>query len=121
MRTKASVIAVAGTVCAVALFAFMNTEAPSTSLFMQEHPLEKEFINFITEYRRSFGTQAEFKFRRDLFAKKFAELEKLKQEGINVVVNEFTDWSEDEKSKLFGYKPDENREMIYEDIDLIEP
>jgi len=41
----------------------------------QEHPLEKEFVKFMSKHRRSFGTQAEYKFRRDLFVKKYAELE----------------------------------------------
>jgi len=41
----------------------------------EEHPLEKEFVKFMTQHQRSFGTKAEYKFRRDLFAKKYAELE----------------------------------------------
>lgn len=109
MKSKSSVLAIAGTVCAVALFAHLNSEAPSsTSLFMQDHPLENEFAKFTSQYGRSFGTKAEFTLRRDLFAKKHAELEKMKKQGFNVEVNDFADWTEQELSKLFGYTPRKN-------------
>jgi hypothetical protein len=32
-------------------------------------------------------------------------------------VNQFTDWTPEEISKLLGYKPDENREMKYADFE----
>ena len=84
MRKSVSTFVIAGTVCAVALFAYLNTQ-PSESLFLKggnSHRLEKEFAKFMTEYGRSFGTQAEYKFRRDLFAKNFYELEEWNKKGF---------------------------------------
>lgn len=84
MKKTTSAIVIAGTVCAVALFAYLNTyETSSTSLFMQEHPLEKEFTQFIAEHQRSFGTRAEYIYRRDLFAKKFKMVEEHNKKGLS--------------------------------------
>ena len=112
MKKTASTIVIAGTVCAVALFAYLNSQGQSsTCLFMQERPLEKEFAQFVTHHKRSFGTRAEYVFRRDIFAKKFKEIEEFNKKGASstVAVNKFSDWTEDEIKRMLGYKPDENR------------
>ena len=59
MKYSVSTLVIAGTVCAVALLASLNTQSISDSLFLkghESHPLEKEFSKFITTYGRTFGT-----------------------------------------------------------------
>jgi hypothetical protein len=78
MRNSVSTFVIAGTVCAVALFAYLETQPSTDSMFLKGEKsdlLEKEYAKFMTEYGRSFGTKAEFRFRRDLFVKKYYELE----------------------------------------------
>jgi hypothetical protein len=74
MKTSTSLV-IAGTVCAVALFAFLGPNVQnSTQLFMKEskttHPRETEFLEFVSSYRRQYGTKEEYRFRRDIFIKR---------------------------------------------------
>jgi C1A family cysteine protease len=114
MKTATSII-IAGTVCAVALVAFFGTSMPSSSnLFMQPlntHPREQEFLNWIQKHGRSYGTKEEYLFRRDLFMKKLEELEAFNKDLAKplVGVNQFSDWTDAERKKLFGLNYDANR------------
>jgi hypothetical protein len=55
MKTITSIV-IAGTVCAVALFAFIGPKVQNpTQLFMKEsktHPRETEFLEFVSSFRR---------------------------------------------------------------------
>ena len=100
MRNTVSTIAVVGTVCAVALFAVYSQDMPSSnSLFMKDHPREKEFQEFVSKYRRSYGTKAEHSFRRELFAKTldFIEAHNSENSLSTMAVNKFSDWTQEEK------------------------
>lgn len=84
MKKTISSIVIAGTVCTLALFAYLNTDStPSTRLFMTDYSdkYETEFANFISNYGRSFGTRAEFNKRKSLFIEKLKELESFNEEG----------------------------------------
>lgn len=70
MVKKAAAIVVTGTVCTVAYLAYMSSPNFSTTEFLG-HPLEAEFAKFVVDHGRSFGTKAEYKFRRDIFAKRY--------------------------------------------------
>ena len=114
MKTSTSIV-IAGTVCAVALVAFLGTNMPAnTNLFMQPlntHPREQEFLNWIQKHGRSYGTKEEYLFRRDLFLKKLEEVEAFNKDRVGAVfeVNQFSDWTDAERKKLFGLNYDANR------------
>jgi hypothetical protein len=40
-----------------------------------QDPREVEFTKFISKHRRSYGTKAEYEFRRDIFLKRFEEIQ----------------------------------------------
>lgn len=72
----------------------------------------------MAEHQRSFGTHAEYKFRRELFARTYKTLEEMNARNgltFTVGINKFADWTEVEKEGIMGFKPDENREFRYED------
>lgn len=74
MRTTEIVatVAVAG---AVATFALLNINAPvSGTNFLTMNGMsdgEKEFINFIAKYHRTYGTKEEYNYRLQIFEKNY--------------------------------------------------
>ena len=85
---------------------------------MYGHPLEKEFAQFVSDYKRSYGTDAEFKFRRERFAESWKEIEEFNKQGhkSTIGINQYADWTEEERTKLFGYTPDEDRVKNYKEV-----
>jgi len=64
-------------------------------------------MKYVTEWGKSYGTKAEFKFRLDQFKQtmaKMAEHESNSAHGSTVGVNQFSDWTHSEYKKLLGYK-----------------
>lgn len=73
MRTKEilATIAVAG---AVATFALLNVGTVQTGDAFLSTPIsdvEREFINFVSEHHRSYGTKEEYEYRLTLFAQAY--------------------------------------------------
>ena len=50
---------------------------------MKEHPREKEFQTYLATYRKSYGTQEEIKFRREVFAETMDFIEKFNSQSDN--------------------------------------
>lgn len=67
---------------------------------------DHEFIKYVAEYGKSYGTKAEFAFRAAEFKKKLAEISAHNAEnGTSTVgVNQFTDMTPSEFKRLLGYK-----------------
>ena len=68
-------------------------------------PEEYAFMSFITEYGRSYGTTAEYKFRLDIFAKKLAFINEWNADATNthrLGVNQFMDRTPEEMKKRLG-------------------
>ncbi len=69
MKTP-QILASCAVVGAVATFALLNTGTVSHTNFMGTEftEAEREFINFIANHHRSYGTKEEYNFRLSLFA-----------------------------------------------------
>jgi cathepsin L len=65
-----------------------------------------EFMRFVTEYGKTYGTKAEFEFRSDLFKKELAHIETENASGNThtLGLNHMSDWTTEEYNKLLGYK-----------------
>merc|ERR1711935_1114383 len=86
---------------------YQSTE--SSQLFLSEIITADElaYMKYVTEWGKSYGTKAEFKFRLDQFKQtmaKMAEHESNSAHGSTVGVNQFSDWTHSEYKKLLGYK-----------------
>lgn len=69
--------------------------------------LEDKFIKFITEERKSYFSQSEYKFRLGVFAKNLQKYEEQNADPLQTAtfgVNKFADWTEEEFSVLLGIK-----------------
>ena len=67
-----------------------------------------KFFEYVSTYGRSYGTKAEFEFRKAIFAEKLAFIEAWNADETNtstVGINKFTDRTDAEMSKIYGYKP----------------
>ena len=68
-----------------------------------------EFMKYVTEYGKSYGTWAEYQLRSQNFKKTLKVIDYLrnvKKVTIEIGLNEFADWSEDEiERRLINSKP----------------
>jgi len=111
MKTAASIAALA----ALGLVAVNYSSSEGSQLFLSERVTDEEmaYMRYVTEFGKSYGTKAEFKFRLEQFKKtmaKMAEHESNAEHGSTVTLNEFSDWTESEYKKLLGYKQKETNE-----------
>ena len=68
-----------------------------------------EFMRFVTEYGKTYGTVEEFNFRSALFKETLAHIEEQNASGNNthtLGLNHMSDWTDSEYNKLLGYKPE---------------
>ena len=102
----------------------MNETPLSGNNFLQMNTIseaEREFINFISEFRRSYGTKEEYNFRLSVFEEKFNHIKQHNSEGhsFNLGINHMADWTEYEYKQLLGYKPElrtEARQEVFPKI-----
>jgi cathepsin L len=85
-----------------------------------------EFMSYVTEYGKTYGTKAEFEFRAALFKQELAHIEEQNASGNNthtLGVNHMSDWTVEEYNKLLGYKPElrlgGKKEPTF--LDVVEP
>ena len=67
-----------------------------------------EFMRYVTEYGKTYGTKSEFEFRSAQFKETLAHIEEQNSSGNNthsLGVNHMSDWTEAEYNQLLGYKP----------------
>ena len=67
-------VAVAGAIGAIAVLNSTQVQSGSAFLSTPFSDAEREFINFIAEHRRSYGTKEEYEYRLSLFAKVFEDI-----------------------------------------------
>merc|ERR1719223_926337 len=103
MNTK-TIVAGLATSAAIGAGALQYTAQNGEVEMMQ--PSDYEFMRFVTEHGKSYGTKAEFEFRSVVFKQALAEIEEINsQNGTHTVgVNFLADMTKQEKSKLLGYK-----------------
>lgn len=69
--------------------------------------LDYEFMKFVSEHGRSYGTRAEFEFRSEQFKKTKAEIDAINADPENTFtagINHFSDYTHEEYKKLLGYR-----------------
>jgi C1A family cysteine protease len=95
---KIALIAV--TLAALAGLYMMNGSEVSVSV-------ENEFQEFITTYRKSYLSAESYAFRIGVFAENLKEIDAMNIENpaATYVVNEFADWTVEEKMAILSYKP----------------
>ena len=99
----------------------MFAAVASTSLFTAKlmSPVDYKFMEFVTNYGKSYGTVAEFQFRGAQFAKTHEEIEAFNADANNTHVlahNEFSDYTYAEMKRRNGYvhKEQTNIELLDE-------
>jgi len=107
MRTAAGIAALA----ALGLVAVNYSSSEGSQLFLSERITQEEmmYMQYVTEWGKSYGTKAEFQFRLEQFKnslKKIAEHEATDGHKSTVALNHMSDWTHAEYKKLLGYKPE---------------
>jgi len=99
-------------------------------LFECESPistvLQVKFANHVSEYGLSFGTQEEYNFRMNEYAKKDAYIEESNAEGNSYELghNFMSTWTNWEYKRLLGYKKgkvaedDDDKVIILDEINI---
>lgn len=76
--------------------------------------VEKEYIQHLAEFGKSYGTKEEYQFRLALFAEKHAAIAEHNSENGSFTLghNKFSDWTADEYKKLLGFKKNQRSHMV---------
>ena len=69
--------------------------------------LQMDFIHYVAQFNKRYGTIEELKFRQELWSAAAAEIAELNAGDHGAIFghNEFSDYSEDEMKDLLGYRP----------------
>jgi C1A family cysteine protease len=108
MRTK-EILATVAITGAVATFALLNVNSIQTGKTFLATPMtdaEREFITFVSEHRRSYGTKEEYEYRLSLFAQAYEQVKNHDSSvtGTTLAINKFADMSPYEYKQMLGYK-----------------
>lgn len=101
-------IAAVGLAATVALY---NMSAEQTSLYSTGliSEAEREFMAYIAEYGKTYGTKAEYQFRLNEFTQNLAKIEEHNSrngETSTMGLNMFADYTKEEMKQLNGLKPE---------------
>jgi len=85
---------------AIAAVAGLAAATPMTDM-------EYRFINYVAQQGKSYGTQEEYAFRLEQFARVEAAIQESNATESNFRLghNKFSDYTHDEYKKMLGYKP----------------
>jgi C1A family cysteine protease len=70
-----------------------------------------EFIRFVSEYGKSYGTKEEFDFRLKTFSANLLKLKAFRSDTSTVGINKFTDRTPEEMKRMNGYRPQDRSAM----------
>jgi C1A family cysteine protease len=104
MKTAAGIASVAAL---GALAMYQSNEGSQMFLSDVITPEEYQYMQYVTEWGKSYGTKAEFKFRMAEFKKKMAFIAEHNSNDAKthtVGLNQFSDWTQEEYKRLLGYK-----------------
>ena len=89
------------TLCSLSSFIGLYDCAPAFSLEMTQN-----FVNHVSDFGLSYGTEEEFNFRMQLYAAKDAEINKINssQTSFTVGHNQFSTYTEYEMKKMLGFR-----------------
>jgi cathepsin L len=102
MKSAAAIGATAA-IAAVAL----STQTEETQLFHNENltSADYEFMRYVSQYGKSYGTKAEFKFRAAQFKQSLEKIASHSENATHTIgINQFADWTPTEMKKLLGYR-----------------
>lgn len=101
-------IAAVGAAATVAVVAYSGNNMQAQSFLGETiSEYEHEFMKFIAKNHRHYGTKEEYQYRLNIFTQKMKNHEVLRTSGElthEIGVNQFSDWSEAEYTKLLGFK-----------------
>jgi len=102
MNTKTIVAGLAGTAALGAGALHYSTQQGVEFMSAADY----EFMKYVTEHGKSYGTKAEFEYRANIFKQTLAEVEEINsQNGTHTVgLNFLSDMTKQERSRLLGYK-----------------
>jgi len=84
-----------------------------------EGGVQTRFMEHVANYGISYGTQEEYNFRMELFAKRDAAYNEINEDPENTFVvghNMFSTLTEDESKKMMGRAPSHNKTLEVEEI-----
>lgn len=93
------------------LYKLASMVGMSTMSDHQVNPIvEREFVQHIAEFGKSYGTKEEYQFRLSLFAEKHAAIAEENSKNGSYILghNQFSDWTNAEYKKLLGFKQPRN-------------
>ena len=94
-----------------AIIILFNIPAGQFSLFQTSElitPAETQFMQFMAEYGKTYGTKAEYNFRLNEFSKKLAEIEahnSREGETSKMGINMLMDYTKEEMNRRNGLMP----------------
>ena len=106
MRQYATSLAVVGIAATAAVFA-VNSYDQSTQLYQAFTAQDQEFVKYVSEYGKSYGTKEEFEFRSTQFKDNLGAImmhNSMNGNTYQLGLNEFADYTESEYKRLLGYK-----------------
>lgn len=68
-----------------------------------------EFVQYVAEQGKHYGTTEEFEFRMNTFAENMAKIQAFESETSTVGKNQFTDYTTNEYKKLLGYRAQDSK------------
>ena len=86
-------------------FGALKSKVDDSKLMTQA---DYDFMSFVSTHQKSYGTVAEFNFRKEQFARAQGEINDLNAENGSATYghNFMSDWTHEEYKKLLGYKPE---------------
>jgi len=118
-------LAVVGVVASAAVFALNSVNSGSTQLYTALTSQDQEFMKYVSEYGKSYGTKEEYEFRSEQFKNNLGAImmhNSMNGNTYQLGLNEFADMTPQEFSRRLGYKstPKSLRQEIAEFEPLVE-
>ena len=112
MRKGYTALAVIGFAAVSTLYFMGSNVSASTNLLQETQDMDLAFVNFIGKYQKQYATKEEFLQRMEVFK---ASLMKVQEHNSKIGasyrlgINKFSDWTQEERQSILGYKPHSNR------------
>jgi len=76
--------------------------------------VEREYVQHLAEFGKSYGTKEEYQFRLALFAEKHAAIAEHNAQNGSFVLghNKFSDWTHEEYKRLLGFKKNQRSPKV---------
>lgn len=122
MRTTEilATVAIAGAIATFAALNINTVQSGKTFLATTITDAEREFINYIAKYHRTYGTKEEYEYRLNLFAEAYNKvLNHDPSVGYELGINHLADLSSYEFNMMKGYTPSSEPRITAEADDTL--